>query len=66
MAPPDISLEQISALWPFIGLQLVGLALVLFFPQIALSLRRFNDQSSSASSSRDRIPQPPAGFDQGV
>ncbi len=39
VAPPDISLEQIfSALWPFIGLQLVGLALVLFIPQIALWL----------------------------
>jgi TRAP-type mannitol/chloroaromatic compound transport system permease large subunit len=39
VAPPDISLEEIfAALWPFIGLQLVGLALVMFFPQIALWL----------------------------
>ncbi len=39
VAPPDISLNQIfSAMWPFIGLQLIGLAMVLFFPQIALWL----------------------------
>jgi tripartite ATP-independent transporter DctM subunit len=39
VAPPDISLEEIfAALWPFIGLQLAGLALVMFFPQIALWL----------------------------
>lgn len=39
VAPPDISLSQIfSAMWPFIGLQIIGLALVLYFPQIALWL----------------------------
>jgi tripartite ATP-independent transporter DctM subunit len=39
VAPPDISLNTIfAALVPFIGLQLIGLALVLFFPQIALWL----------------------------
>jgi TRAP-type mannitol/chloroaromatic compound transport system permease large subunit len=39
VAPPDISLNEIfSAMWPFIGLQVIGLALVLFFPQIAMWL----------------------------
>lgn len=39
VAPKDISLTEIfSALWPFILLQLVVLALVLFNPQIALWL----------------------------
>ncbi|MCC7547819.1 MAG: TRAP transporter large permease subunit [Burkholderiales bacterium] len=39
VAPKDISLNEIfSALWPFILLQLVVLALVLFNPQIALWL----------------------------
>ncbi|MCB1814065.1 MAG: TRAP transporter large permease subunit, partial [Candidatus Competibacteraceae bacterium] len=39
VAPPDISLSQIfGAMWPFIGLQIIGLALVLYFPQIALWL----------------------------
>jgi tripartite ATP-independent transporter DctM subunit len=36
IAPPQITLEKIYAsLWPFIGLQLIGLALVIAFPQIA-------------------------------
>jgi TRAP-type mannitol/chloroaromatic compound transport system permease large subunit len=39
VAPPDMSLDEIlSAMWPFIGLQLIALALVLFFPAIALWL----------------------------
>ena len=39
VAPPDISLNEIfNAMWPFIGLQIIGLALVLFFPQIAMWL----------------------------
>ena len=39
VAPPDISLNEIfNAMWPFIGLQVIGLSLVLFFPQIALWL----------------------------
>jgi tripartite ATP-independent transporter DctM subunit len=39
VAPPDMSLDEIfSAMWPFIGLQIVSLALVFFFPQIALWL----------------------------
>jgi tripartite ATP-independent transporter DctM subunit len=36
VAPPHISLEKIfAAMWPFIGLQIVGLALVFLFPSIA-------------------------------
>jgi tripartite ATP-independent transporter DctM subunit len=39
VAPPDMGLDEIfAAMWPFIGLQLIGLALVFFFPQIALWL----------------------------
>lgn len=39
VAPPGIELTHIfSAMWPFIGLQLVGLTLVLLFPEIALWL----------------------------
>lgn len=39
VAPPDISMEDIYAsVWPFIGLQLLMLALVMIFPQIALWL----------------------------
>ena len=39
VAPPDVTLQEIFAsVWPFIGLQLVGLLLVMFFPQIALWL----------------------------
>jgi TRAP-type mannitol/chloroaromatic compound transport system permease large subunit len=39
VAPPDISLADIfKSLWPFILLQLVALATVLAFPQIALWL----------------------------
>lgn len=37
VAPADISLQEIfSAMWPFIGLQLVAIALVLLMPGIAL------------------------------
>lgn len=36
VAPKDVSLDEIfSAMWPFIGLQLVGLALVVAFPSLA-------------------------------
>jgi TRAP-type mannitol/chloroaromatic compound transport system permease large subunit len=39
VAPPDISLNTIfSALMPFIGLQILGLIVVLFFPDVALWL----------------------------
>jgi len=36
VAPKDITLDEIfQAMWPFIGLQILGLALVVAFPQIA-------------------------------
>ena len=36
VAPPEVTLETIYAsLWPFVGLQLLGLALLLLFPEIA-------------------------------
>lgn len=39
VAPKDVTLLEIfAAIWPFIGLQLVGLGLVMSFPQIALWL----------------------------
>ncbi len=42
VAPASISLDTIfSAMWPFIALQVVGLALVFFWPEIALWLPRF-------------------------
>ncbi len=41
VAPKDISLQEIFAsVMPFIGLQVVGLALVVIFPEIALLLPR--------------------------
>lgn len=41
VAPPDISLNEIfSALWPWIGLQVIGLTIILLFPEIALVLPR--------------------------
>ena len=41
VAPSDMSLDEIfSAMWPFIGLQLIALALVLAFPELALWLPR--------------------------
>ena len=39
VAPPDVTLQQIfRGVLPFIGLQLIGVGLVLFFPQVALFL----------------------------
>lgn len=39
VAPPEITLDEIfRSLWPFIGLQLVALATILWFPQVALWL----------------------------
>lgn len=39
VAPPHITLETIfAAMWPFIALQIVGLALVVAFPKLALWL----------------------------
>lgn len=41
VAPPGMSLDEIfSAMWPFIGLQIIGLALVFMWPDIALWLPR--------------------------
>lgn len=42
VTPPEISLNHIfNSLWPFIGLQVLGLAIVLFFPDVSLALGRF-------------------------
>ena len=42
VTPPDITLQQIfRAVLPFIALQVVGLALVMVFPEIVLYLPRF-------------------------
>ena len=39
VTPPEITMEEIfSAMWPFIGLQILALVLVVLFPQIALWL----------------------------
>ena len=39
VAPPEITLNDIfAALWPFIGLQMLGLLLVVFIPELALWL----------------------------
>ncbi len=44
VAPPDVTMEEIfSACWPWMGLQIVALALVLAFPDIALWLPRMAD-----------------------
>jgi tripartite ATP-independent transporter DctM subunit len=41
VAPRDVTLEEIfGAMWPFVGLQIVGLGFVLAFPDIALWLTR--------------------------
>jgi tripartite ATP-independent transporter DctM subunit len=43
VAPKDMTLDEIfSAMWPFIGLQIVGLVLVVSFPRIALFLPSLN------------------------
>ena len=42
VTPPDISLNEIfNSMWPFIGLQLIGLILVLLIPDITLALGRY-------------------------
>ena len=42
VAPPEITLNQIfMSMWPFIGLQLIGLAVVLLYPETALWLTQF-------------------------
>ena len=44
VAPPDITLQQIfSSVWPFIGLQITALLIVLFVPDVALFLPRLLD-----------------------
>ncbi len=44
VAPPDVTLQEIfGSVWPFIGLQIIGLVLVMFFPQIALWLPSLTD-----------------------
>jgi tripartite ATP-independent transporter DctM subunit len=43
VAPKDMTLHEIfSAMWPFIGLQIIGLALVVWFPKIATWLPSLN------------------------
>jgi tripartite ATP-independent transporter DctM subunit len=43
VAPPEITLNEIfAALWPFMGLQVVSLLIVLLFPEIALWLPGLN------------------------
>jgi tripartite ATP-independent transporter DctM subunit len=43
VAPRDMTLDEIfSAMWPFIGLQFIGLALVVSFPKIATLLPSLN------------------------
>lgn len=41
VAPPDVTMKEIfDSCWPWMGLQVIGLALVMLFPQIALWLPR--------------------------
>ena len=41
VAPPDVTMEEIFAsCWPWMGLQLIALILVMVFPEIALWLPR--------------------------
>jgi tripartite ATP-independent transporter DctM subunit len=43
VAPKDMTLDEIfSAMWPFIGLQIIGLLLVVWFPKIATWLPSLN------------------------
>jgi tripartite ATP-independent transporter DctM subunit len=43
VAPPDISLNEIYAsLWPFIGLQIIGLLVVILYPELTLWLPALN------------------------
>jgi tripartite ATP-independent transporter DctM subunit len=43
VAPKDMTLDEIfSAMWPFIGLQIIGLSLVVWFPKIATWLPSLN------------------------
>ena len=41
VAPPEISLQDIyNSLWPFMGLQIIGITIVMTFPELALWLPR--------------------------
>ena len=41
VTPPDISLNEIfNSMWPFMGLQFIGLVLVMLIPDISLGLGR--------------------------
>jgi TRAP-type mannitol/chloroaromatic compound transport system permease large subunit len=41
VAPLDVAMEEIfAACWPWMGLQLIGLAPVMMFPELALWLPR--------------------------
>jgi tripartite ATP-independent transporter DctM subunit len=43
VAPKDMTLDEIfSAMWPFIGLQIIGLSLVVWYPKIATWLPSLN------------------------
>jgi tripartite ATP-independent transporter DctM subunit len=43
VAPPDISLNEIyTSLWPFIGLQIIGLLVVILYPELTLWLPALN------------------------
>jgi tripartite ATP-independent transporter DctM subunit len=43
VAPPDVTLNEIfSALWPFMGLQMIALAIVVMFPEMTLWLPSLN------------------------
>jgi len=42
--PPDVNMGDVyKSVWPFVSLQLLGLILIFFFPQIALWLPEFAD-----------------------
>ncbi|MBI4266775.1 MAG: hypothetical protein HY668_00195 [Chloroflexi bacterium] len=39
VTPPDITIAQLyNSVWPWVGLQVIGLVIVMIFPQIALWL----------------------------
>lgn len=41
VTPPDISLNEIfNSMWPFMGLQFIGLVLVVLIPDISMGLGR--------------------------
>ena len=49
VAPPDVTMEEIFAsCWPWMGLQLIALILVMVFPEIALWLPRVAGRAAVA------------------